>query len=121
MNCGNNHLLEVLNLINNLQENATSVDNNSCSKPILGNNTTVYNTRPITFYLCNNEPLTINYGDGLESSIFRVENVCSDCVTVRLLNQKDDGTITITDEMATINIKCIAAIKCLNDISLSLL
>lgn len=120
MNCGNNHLLEVLNLINNLQENAISVDNDTCSRPILGNNATVYNTRPISFYLCNNDLLTVSYGV-LESSVFRVEDVCRDSVTVRLLSQSDDGTITATNEMATINIKCIAAIRCLNDVSLSLL
>lgn len=117
----NNYLLDILKLINNLQKNATcGSTNNSCTKPILGeNNNNIYNTRPVSFYLCNNNALTISYTNG-ETSIFRVENIDGNCVTVRLLIENDDNTISSTDEFATINIGCIAAIRCLKDISLSL-
>ncbi len=116
----NNYLLDILKLINNLQKNATCGDiNNSCTKPILGeNNNVIYNTRPVTFYLCNNNALTVSYTDG-ETNVFRVENIDGNCVTVRLL-VASEGNITATNEFATINIGCIAAIQCLNDINLTL-
>lgn len=117
----NNSLLDILILINNLQKQSSCGElNNSCTKPILGiNNNANYNTRPVSFYLCNNSPLTVSYTDG-ETSIFRVENIDGNCVLVRLLIQGEDNTITSTNEFATINITCIAAISCLNDINLTL-
>ena len=117
----NNYILDILSLINSLQKKSSCIEtNNSCAKPILGdNNIVLYNTRPISFYLCNNEPLTVSYSDG-ETSIFRVENIDGNCVTVRILVTGEDNTITATNEFATINIGCIAAIKCLNDINLTL-
>ena len=121
MDCGNNYLLDVLSLIDKMQKNSTFDGDNSCLRPMLNNNTSFYNTRPVTFYLCNNSLLTVNYGDNLESSIFRIEKICDNCVTVRLLSQDETGTISATSEMATININCIAAIRCLNDINLTIL
>lgn len=115
----NNYILDILKLINGLQKNATIIDNNNgCTKPILGNINSTFNTRPVTFYLCNNTPLTISYTDG-ETSLFRVEKIDGSCVTVRLLISDDTG-ISATNEFATININCIAAIMCSNDISLTL-
>ena len=117
----NNHLLDILSLINNLQKNVVCNNtNNSCTKPILGdNNNLIYNTRPVSFYLCNNSPLTVTYTNG-ESSIFRVENINGDCITVRILETDENNNITSTNEFATVCINCVAAIRCLSDISLSL-
>ena len=115
-----NYLLNILSLINSLQKNVTCSDSNNCTKPILGtSNDLIYNTRPVSLYLCNCTPLSISYTNG-ESNIFRVENINGDCVTVRLLAQGEDGSLTSTGEFATININCIAAIKCLYDVSISL-
>ncbi len=120
-----NHLLDILRLINNLQRRVPSyLENNTCSRPILGQNSSlIYNTRPVTFFLCNNEQLTISYTtDGTENTanIFRVESVSDSSVTVRLLSLQEDGTYVNTDEFATINIDCICAIRCLNDTNISL-
>ena len=121
MNSFDNHLLDILSLIDNLQKNITNNDNNlnnPCLRPIIGPNQPIFfNTRPVTFYLCNNTPLTVN-GTDFTTSIFRVENVNNDCVTVRLLI--DGDPITSTNEYATININCIAAIRCLDDINIAL-
>ena len=120
------HLLDVLRLINNLQRSVTNNNdiNNSCARPILGiTNNLIYNTRPVSFYLCNNTELSIEYTTAettATSTIFRVESIDNSCVTVRLLTTDATGTITATNEFATININCIAAIRCLNDISLVL-
>ena len=52
----NNHLLDIIRLIYNIQENITDNSNilNSCTRPMLGPIESFYNTRPITLYLCNN-------------------------------------------------------------------
>ena len=95
---------------------------NNCTRPMLGPTETLYNTRPITLYLCNNNLLEIQYdnnGTPATSSTFRVEGINGSCVTVRLLNNTA-GTITATSETATINMNCIAAIRCLSDINLTL-
>ena len=116
-----NHLLDILKLINYLQRSVVCNDsNNTCTRPILGqNNTLVYNTRPVTFYMCNNQALTIT-GDDITTSIFRVENIEGNCVTVRLLSSDDTGNLYATNQYATVNINCICAIRCLNDVSLTL-
>lgn len=117
----NNYILDILRLINNLQNNVINNDLNSgCTKPFLGNNDlALYNTRPVSFYLCNTSPLTITYPDG-ESSVFRVENIDGNCITVRLLATDENDNLISTNEFATVNINCIAAIRCLNDINLTL-
>ena len=127
-NCG---LGRILNLIVSLQ-NTTKCDygtDNSCLRPCLGTplNLECYNTRPITFYGCGNNLITVNYTttvDGvvetLTSSVFRVETV-KDCVaTVTILAENPDTTVTnrpyvTTNQTATINLNCICAIKCLAD------
>ena len=115
-----NHLLDILRLINNLQKKVICQDNDTCTRPILGqNNIFAYNTRPVSLYLCNNQELTITYSEGT-SSIFRVENIDGNCITVRLLTTNETGDIVSTNEFATVNINCIAAIRCLSDISLTL-
>ncbi len=118
-----NHLLDILILINNLQRSVVNnIDNNnSCTKPILGPvNNLIYNTRPVSFYLCNGQELSIEGDNDIASVVFRVENVNNSCVTVRLLNIDEQNNITSTNEFATINIDCIAALRCLSDVSLIL-
>ncbi len=124
MDNGRNHLLDVLNMIDNLQKSVTGCEenNDSCTRPLLGiNNSLVYNTRPVTFYLADNSLLTVDYGTDSSSSVFRVENVSGNCVTVRILAENVEKAYVTTNEMATINIDCIAAIRCLDDISITLL
>ena len=115
-----NHLLDILKLINNLQQSVVCQNsNNTCTRPILGiNNTLQYNTRPVTFYLCNGELLTIT-SNNESYSTFRIEKIDGNCVTVRLLTNQETGIVS-TNQFATININCICAIRCLNDVSLTL-
>lgn len=124
----NNCLANILNVINILQNNAEKIEcqDNSCTKPFLGPNTNIlcFNTRPITLYRCDNSLVTLNYtnanNEELTTTIFRIENVNNDSVGVLLLEQTTDeeGNITYlnTNTYATINLKCICAIRCLNDV-----
>ena len=123
----NNCLAKILNIINIIQNNAEKIEcqDNSCTKPFLGPDTNIlcFNTRPITLYRCDNSLVTLNYSNDnneeLTTSVFRVENVSNDSVDVLLLEETtdDDGNISYinTNTYATINLKCICAIRCLND------
>ena len=123
-----NCLARILNVIKVLQNNASKFDcdDNSCTKPFLGINTTLlcFNTRPIMLYLCNNEPVTLNYtnSEGVDATttVFRVESVTNDSVGVLLLEESTDATgnitYTSTNTYATINLDCICAIRCLPDV-----
>ena len=122
-----NCLANILNVIKILQNNAdkTECQDNTCTKPFLGLNTTFvcFNTRPIMLYRCDNTPVTLNYTneDGLQATtnIFRVESVSNDSVGVLLLEATtgDDGvtTYTSTNTYATINLGCVCAVRCLPD------
>lgn len=121
-----NCLANILKVINVLQNNAERNDcdlNNSCTRPFLGDFPSIvcFNTRLVTFYRCDNSlvtlPFTFNGTTGT-TTIFRVEGVTCDSVTVRLILDNGDGTYTNTNNFATINLDCICAIRCVGDIDL---
>lgn len=127
MNELDNCLARLLNVIKVLQNNAEKIEclDNTCTRPYLGLNieTICFNTRPITFYRCDNGLITLNYtsstGEELTTSVFRVESVSDDSVGVLLLEETVDasGNITYinTNTYATINLDCVCAIRCLPD------
>lgn len=120
MNCNRNCLVDLLSSIDSIQKSVTSLNDEGCLRPMT--TSTTFNTRPVTFYTCNNTQLTLTYyvdGTPTTSDTFRIENVNDDCVTVRLLAEAA-GTFTSTNETAIINIDCICAVMCLDDITLIL-
>lgn len=124
--CNNNNcedLRDVLCMIVKLQKQGNCLDEGitSCDRPFLGNNNnTFYNTRPISFYTCPTNtlwtmPYTLNGTEGT-SSVFRVEAVEDCCATCRVLAPgTEEGTFTSTDSFFTINLRCVGALRCLND------
>ncbi len=118
-------IIDILKLIDKLQKNVECNDiTYDCSKPFLGKitNNNFYNTRPVSFFTRDGSILSISYLDNgtlNQTSVFRVENVDDDFVTVRLLEIADDSFVN-TNETAVINTNCICALKCLNDITLNL-
>ena len=122
-----NCLANILKVINVLQNNAERQDcdvNNSCTRPFLGSFPSIvcFNTRLVTFYRCDNTLLTLPYtledGTTGTTTIFRVEGVTDNSVSVRLILDNGDGTYTNTNNFATINLGCICAIRCIGDIDL---
>lgn len=120
-----NCLVNILKVINVLQNNASKLDcNYSCTRPFLGDSTNniCFNTRLVTFYRCDNTlvtlPYTLNEVAG-ETSVFRVENVTNNSVTVLLLADNGDNTYTNTNTFATINLGCICAIRCIGDTTIT--
>ena len=93
-----NCLANILKAIVVLQNNAGNIDcnDNSCTRPFLGElqNNVCFNTRLVTFYRCDNSLVTLPYTiDGVtnETTVFRVENVTNDSVTVLLIGD-ENGT-----------------------------
>lgn len=121
MNKGN-CLVNILKVINVIQNNAEKLDcNYSCTRPFLGevNNNICFNTRQVTFYRCDNTLVTLPYTlNGVigETTVFRVESVNDNSVTVLLLADNGDGIYNVnTNTYATINLGCICAIRCIGD------
>ena len=76
----------------------------------------------MTFYRCDNSLITLPYtlNDTTdETSVFRIQNVSDNSVNVLLLVDNGDGTYTNTNTYATINLKCICAIRCIGDITMN--
>ena len=97
-----------------------------CDKPYLGPacNSICYNTRPIMLFNCCNGtawsfPYTI---DGVEStsSMFRIESIDDCCCTCRILYVNTDGVVSATNEFFTLDLNCVGALKCLEDVSIDL-
>ena len=117
------NILKVINVLQNNAEDNCDV-NNSCTRPFLGDipNIVCFNTRLITLYRCDNSLVTLPYtldGTTGTTTIFRVENVTCDSVTVLLIRDNGDGTYTNTNTFATINLGCICAIRCIGDTTIA--
>ena len=121
-NCIKN-LLKVICLLQNNSSNKYCFNNN-CIKPFLGpaENCNCYNTRVITLYNKNGELFTADYLDSSNvsnsSSLFRIESINDDCCILTILSN-NGNEYTSTNQGITININCICAIKCLDDIFLN--
>ncbi len=119
---------KLLKVIDILQRNAGGSDcfDESCTRPYLGSSPNIicFNTRPVTFYTRNGNIFSTTYtlnGTTNTSSVFRVECVDDCCVKCRILRPNPDTTdinrtYLATNEFITINLDCICAVSCLDDI-----
>lgn len=127
---------KILKLIEKLQRASDYCEeiDNSCLRPYLGAPISVecYNTRPITFYRCDNTLLTVDYTTTINgtvvsgtSNIFRIERVENCCAVCSILIPNPDTTAVnrpyiTTNNTTTINLNCVCAIKCLGDTTVDL-
>lgn len=75
-----------------------------------------YNTKPVVFYMCNGNKLTVDVPDTNQTtSVFRIENVRSDSVILRLLTETQ-GEYTCTNSTVVLSIDCICCLQCLKPI-----
>lgn len=119
---------KLLKVIDILQRNAGGSDcfDESCTRPYLGSSPNIicFNTRPVTFYTRNGNIFSTTYtlnGTTNTSSVFRVECIDDCCVKCRILRPNPDTTdinrtYLATNEFITINLDCICAVSCLDDI-----
>ena len=114
------NLLKFICLLQRNSQNTCALDG-GCTRPFLGPivNNICYNTRVITLYKRNGEIFEATYtdqdGNLNTSSLFRVSDVHHDCCTLLILNE-NNGEYISTGEYVTVNIGCICAIKCLEDV-----
>ena len=122
--CKNNCMADILKVILILQQTADDNDCclDSCDRGFLGQQCypVNYNTRPISFYTCNNlEPLAMPISriptETATSTIFRLEKLDGCCATCRVLVVGDDNTYTSTNSFFTIDLDCLCVIRCLDD------
>lgn len=111
-----NCLSEIIEKIIRLQKKSFKQCEIGCDRPFLGpDNDECFNTRPVSFYNCTTgEIWTI---DG--STIFRVESLDGCCCTCRIL-RLEDSRYTSSNDLFTINLNCVSAIKCHRDINLNI-
>ena len=118
----NNCIKNLLKFICVLQQNSTELtfSSTNCTKPFLGPSIqgVCYNTRVITLYNKLGELFTTNFYFNNElrnSSYFRVREVDDNCCTLEIL-ESIDNTYTSTDQTIVVNINCICAVKCIEDV-----
>lgn len=123
----NKCIKNLLTFINVLQKNSVNqlCLDDCCCKPFLGptNNPSCYNTRVITLYNCQGTLVSTSFlldNESLTSSTFRIQDIHDDCCTLLILNN-NNGTYTSTGQYITFDLSCIAAVKCLGDVYVSIL
>ena len=122
----NNCIKNLLKLICLLQKNSKNKHclEDGCVKPFLGPTitSTCYNTRVITLYNKNGNIFTADYtsdnSSTQSSSFFRVEDVSDDCATLLILKE-ENGTFLSTKQTIKVRLKCICAVKCIEDVVIS--
>lgn len=82
-----------------------------------------FNTRPVILHTCNGNILTVN-NEQRTSSVFRVEEVFDNCCKLRILkeNRKEKEhhhRFVSTRKFITVNLNCIGALQCLDDVIVS--
>lgn len=96
----NNCLINLLKYILLLQNNSI----HSCN---------AYNTRIITLYNKQGDVITTN-----DSPYYRVNKIKDNCVELLVLSLNDD-VYSSTGQYITVNIKCICAVKCIEDVNVN--
>ena len=96
----------------------------NCTKPFLGPSIqgTCYNTRVITLYNKLGELFNTTFFNNnqiMNSSYFRVIDVDDSCCTLEILDYSDN-TFVSTNQTIVVNINCICAVKCIEDVYINL-
>ena len=129
--CNETSISKILNFILELQKKAecSNLDSNTgcnrnCLGPTIGNGIN-FNTRPITLYACCNGelwemPYTLSDGTAGTSTVFKISKTDGNCATFEVLAPNPDTTnpqisYISTNNFFTIDLKCVLAIRCLND------
>lgn len=122
----NSCIKNLLKLILVLQNNSVNIScgSNDCCKPFLGPSlsTDCYNTRVVTLYTKDGSLFNGTFDDEnvtSESPYFRIQDIQDNCCTLMVLNYVNESFIP-TRRTVVINIGCICAVKCIDDVRLAL-
>lgn len=108
---GNSIIRSTVRKIDQLQKEATLQSAcEGCEGSLFA---TIYNTKPVQFYLCSGNVFTVFIPDytGTEVNLFRIEEVREDGVILRLLTVTD-GTVTCTNNTAILDLDCCCGMQC---------
>ncbi len=114
----NNCLRNLLKFICLLQDNSTNhLCQRNCEKPVLGPMySSCYDTRVVSFYQRDGHLFSITIDDNTYS-YFRIMNVHNACCQLLIL-QRENNIYSSTNQFITLDIHCIGAICCIQDINL---
>lgn len=110
-----NYVLRTLTRIDQLQKEATTENKcEGCEGSLVSR---LYNTKPISLYMVNGNPLcvTVPTEPTKTTDLFRVESVQYDAVVLRIL-YRDCEEIVCTSYTVIVNIDCICCLQCFDPI-----
>lgn len=107
-------ILKTIKEINKLQrEDFHKDDCIGCGGPLIEK---VYDTKPVSFTLCEDKfEATLGHSCD-KTDLFRIEDVMKDCVLLRLLDKKGEY-IRCTKYTVILKLDCICAIQCFEPIN----
>lgn len=113
-NCGKDCILETVKKIDQMQKEVLLEKMcEGCDSPLFRR---MYNTKPITFYLCNGSTFEARIPEShLRTDLFRIEDVKGDCVLLRLI-RRDGQELECMDHTVLFKIDCACAIQCFEPI-----
>ena len=96
--------------IDQVQKEATL--QNACDRCEDSLFTSLYNTRPVSFYLCSGSAYTVlNPATQTPTTLFRIEDVRGDGVVLRILVQDGDA-VTCTNFTTVLSLDCVCGLQC---------
>lgn len=120
MNCNQNSISQTNNASKNLVKNTVKKIDQLQKEATLQNTcegcegslfATMYNTRPVSFYLCQGTLFSaINPDDQTTTTLFRIEDVRDDGVILRLLIPGDE--VICTNYTVILNLDCACGMQC---------
>ena len=109
-----NYIREAVARIDQLQKEATM--QNLCEGCDGGLMAQIYNTKPVTFYLCGGTTFTVTIPNTTTTtSVFRVEDVRNDAAVLRLIDTTAEE-ITCTNYTVIFNLDCACGLQCFQPI-----
>lgn len=108
------YILRTLTRIDQLQKEA-SVENkcDGCEGSLVSR---IYNTKPISIYLCSGNMLEVSVPNTtIQTGLFRIENIQNDAVILRILYRQNDDVVC-TKYTVIVGIDCICSLQCFDPI-----
>lgn len=106
-----NCILETIMKVDQIQKEAMIQEEcETCESSLM---VKLFNTKPVTFYLCCGEPFTAEVPGPQPSTTtyFRIQEIKGDCVLLRILNREGNNW-TCTNHTVVLKISCICGLQC---------
>lgn len=113
-NTATTYIYDAVSKIDQLQKEATMQSLcEGCDATLM---TQIYNTKPVTFYLCSGTVYSVTIPDTTTTtSVFRIEDVRKNAVVLRLIDTSGD-TPTCTNYTVIFELSCACGLQCFQPI-----